>query len=297
MIGMPRGLTRATISSSRTSAEFLFAEQHDHRHRLAQRRCRGRATGIDLDDMAADHAHRLVVGEALVLRDDDAVDHAVGERQAQHLDRIVAGDAGRGAECHRGGAAAGHDAPFGAGQLGEALSRRFHQLVQVDELARCGVHRRTHLRQHQAAAVHRAHAAAIDERPHAEREIGIGVALGPLSHGKRSPLLSGIRRFRSRSEVAARHAPVVHSAAREPVDLVLCHGNLRSSPLYTRMLFGHAIMLGIGLSNKSYQPHFSCNPTGNHRSKGEGRSGAARHRRKLAGKIPVECPAELPPHT
>ena len=77
------------------AAEMLqLAEQHDHRHRLGERRVEILA-GLDLDEMAADHPHRLVIGEALSLRDDDPVDHPLGERQAQHLDRIVAGDAGR----------------------------------------------------------------------------------------------------------------------------------------------------------------------------------------------------------
>ena len=142
MIGMPRGLTTEAISSSRTLAEMLLlAEQHDHRDRLVERLVELLAR-VDLDDVAADHPHRLVIGEALRLRDDDAVDHAVGEGQAQHLDRVVAGDAGRRAERHRGGAAAGDDAPFGAGQLGDALPGRLHQLVEIDELARGLGHRR-----------------------------------------------------------------------------------------------------------------------------------------------------------
>jgi len=61
---------------------------------------------------------------------------ALGERQAQHLDRVVAGDAGGGSERHRGSAAAGDDAPLGPGQLSEALAGRLHQLVQIDEIAR-----------------------------------------------------------------------------------------------------------------------------------------------------------------
>ncbi len=152
---------------------LLLAEQHHHRDRLFQRLVELGA-GVDLDDVAADHPHRLVIGEALLLRDDDPVDHAFREGEAQHLRRIVPGDAGGGAERDGGGAPAGDDAPFGAGQFGDALARRVHQLVEIDELARGGVHRGAHLRQHQAAAMHRAHAAAIDERPHAEREIGVG---------------------------------------------------------------------------------------------------------------------------
>ena len=155
---------------------LLLAEQHDHRHRLGERPVEIRA-GVDLDDLAADHPHRLVVGETLALRDDDPVDHAVGERQAQHLDRVVAGDAGRRPERHRGRAAAGDEAPLGPGQLGETPSGRLHQLVEVDEIARRLGDCRAHLRQHQAAAMHRAHAAAVDERPHPEGEIRIGVGV------------------------------------------------------------------------------------------------------------------------
>ena len=162
---------------------FLLAEQHDQRDRLFERLVEVFA-GVDLDDMAADHPNRLIVGETLLPRDDDAVDHAVGKGEPQHLDRVVAGDAGGGAERDRGGAAAGHDAPFGAGQFGDALARGRHQLVEVDELARGGLDRGAHLRQHQAAAMHRAHAAAIDERPNPEREIGVGwIAGGHVTSG------------------------------------------------------------------------------------------------------------------
>ena len=153
---------------------LLLAEQHDERDRFLERPVELLA-GVDLDDVTADHPDRLVVGEALFRGDDDPVDHALGKGQPQHLHRVVAGDAGGGAERHRGGAAAGHDAPFGAGQLGDARARGLHQFVEVDELARGRIHRRAHLRQHQAAAMHRAHAAAIDERAHAERAIGISI--------------------------------------------------------------------------------------------------------------------------
>ena len=163
---------------------LLLAEQHDHRHRRFQCPVELLA-GIDLDDVAADHPHRLVIGETLGARDDHPVDHAVGKRQAQHLQRVVAGDAGGGAERHRCGAAAGDDAPFGPGQFGEAPARRRHQFVEIDEPARRLGHRLAHLRQHQAAAMHRADAAAIDERPHAEGEIGIGIGAHRFSAADR----------------------------------------------------------------------------------------------------------------
>ena len=84
MIGMPRGRVRAAISSSRTPEKVLpIAEQDHQRHRLGERLIEILAR-VDLDNMAADHPHRLVVGEALALRDDDPVDHALDERQAQH---------------------------------------------------------------------------------------------------------------------------------------------------------------------------------------------------------------------
>ena len=161
---------------------LLLAEQYDHRHRLVQGPVE-LAAGVDLDDVAADHPHRLVIGKALGARDDDAVDHAVGKRQAQHLDRVVAGDASGGAERHRRGAAAGDDAPFGTGQLGETPARRLHQFVEIDKPARRRSHRLAHLRQHQAAAMHRAHAAAIDERPHAQCQIRVGIGAHGFSAG------------------------------------------------------------------------------------------------------------------
>src|SRR6516162_5749527 len=58
---------------------FLLAEQHDHSHRFGQSVVES-LTGLDLDDLAANHPHRLVIGEALAFRDDDSVDHTVGER-------------------------------------------------------------------------------------------------------------------------------------------------------------------------------------------------------------------------
>src|ERR1051326_2959320 len=164
---------------------LLLAEQDDERDRLFEGLVELLA-GVDLDDVTADHAHGLVVGEALFSRDDDAVDHAVGEGEAQHLGGVVAGDAGGGAERDGGGAAAGHDAPFGAGQFGDAPARRVHQLVELYQLARGRINRGAHLRQHQAAAMHRADAAAIDERPDAEREIrisGVRIAGGHVTSG------------------------------------------------------------------------------------------------------------------
>ena len=63
---------------------LLLAEQDDDRDRLFQCLVELLAR-VDLDDVAADHPHRLVVGEALLPRDDDAVDHALGKGEPQHL--------------------------------------------------------------------------------------------------------------------------------------------------------------------------------------------------------------------
>ena len=62
-----------------TRRVFLLAEQHDHRHRFGQSVVEV-ITALDLDDLAADHPHCLVIGEALAFRDDDSIDHTVGER-------------------------------------------------------------------------------------------------------------------------------------------------------------------------------------------------------------------------
>src|SRR5207302_3975500 len=61
-------------------------------------------------------------------------------------------------------------------------------LVEIDELARGRIHRGAHLGQHQTAAMHRAHAAAIDERAHAKRPIGVGnrSRLGHVTSGMES---------------------------------------------------------------------------------------------------------------
>ena len=65
MIGMPRGLTDGgDFFEPHAGQMLLLAEQHDHRHRLVERPVEIVA-GVDLDDVAADHPHRLVIGEAL----------------------------------------------------------------------------------------------------------------------------------------------------------------------------------------------------------------------------------------
>ena len=67
---MPRGLHTEAISSSLHRGQMLLlAEQHDHRDRLVEGAVQLLAR-VDLDDMAADHAHRLVIGEALLCRND-----------------------------------------------------------------------------------------------------------------------------------------------------------------------------------------------------------------------------------
>src|SRR5262249_39475793 len=154
---------------------LLLAEQNDHRHRFGECRVEVLA-GLDFDDPAADHPHRLVIGKALTSGDNYPVDHAVGERQAQHLYGIVASHTRRRAERHRCRAAAGDETPLGAGQLGDAPPGGLHQLVEVDKPAGGLGHRVPHLRQHQAAAMHGAHTATVDEWPYSESEIRIGVS-------------------------------------------------------------------------------------------------------------------------
>ena len=58
---------------------FFLAEQHDQRHRIIECPIEIGAR-LDLDNRAADHPDRLVIGETLPFRNNDAVDHAVGER-------------------------------------------------------------------------------------------------------------------------------------------------------------------------------------------------------------------------
>ena len=79
---------------------------------------------LDLDDMRADHADRLIIGEPLVLHHDHAVHPAIGEWQAQNLCRVIAGDAGRRGQRQRCGTAAGHNAAFRPGQLRDAHAWR-----------------------------------------------------------------------------------------------------------------------------------------------------------------------------
>ena len=177
MIGMPRGLHhRGDLLEPDRRQVLLLAEQHDHRDRLVERAVQLLA-GVDLDDTAADHPHRLVIGEALLCRNDHAIDHAVGERQAQHLDGSLPATQ---AAVPSATAAAlpqvtmPHSAPVSSAMRRPAASISSSRLTNRREASSIAV---AHLRQHQAAAMHRAHAAAIDERTHAEREVGVGVHL------------------------------------------------------------------------------------------------------------------------
>ena len=105
---------RNEILQLHLGVRILVAQDQDHCHRFLQRRIKV-GDRADLDDMRADHADRLIIGEPLVLHHDHAVHPAIGEWQAQDLRRIVAGDTGGGGECQRGRAAAGHHAQLGTG--------------------------------------------------------------------------------------------------------------------------------------------------------------------------------------
>ena len=103
----------------------MRAEHGDHCHALGDRlfeRSFEVGDGFDFNDVGADGADGLVVGEALVARHDHAVGQAVGEGQAHDLHRIIAGDAGGGGERQGSGAATGDDPPLGAGEFGDAAT-------------------------------------------------------------------------------------------------------------------------------------------------------------------------------
>ena len=74
----------------------------------------------------------------------------------------------------RRGAAAGDDAPLGAGQLGEAGADRLGELVEVHVVLRGRVHRRAHFRQHRRTADDGEGAAGVDQRPDADRRVDVG---------------------------------------------------------------------------------------------------------------------------
>ena len=86
---------------------------------------------------------------------------------------IAAGDAGRG-RMRNGRRAAGADhTPLRAGQPGEALAGRIHQLVDLHVLLVGEALGRSHFRQLDRPADDRDGAAAVDQRPDAERFVDI----------------------------------------------------------------------------------------------------------------------------
>ena len=127
---------------------LLLAEHHDHRHWLDERLVEI-SSRLDLDKMAADHPHRLVIGETLRLGDQDTVDHPVGEGQAQHFDRIVAGDAGRRRQGKGRSTPSGDHGCLAAQELRDALSHRLLQVLDPDILARRDLHGGLYFRGHQ----------------------------------------------------------------------------------------------------------------------------------------------------
>ena len=100
---------------------------------------------------------------------------------------IAAGDAGRGRMRHRRGAAGADHAPLGAGQLREPLADRLHHFIEVRVLLVGRALRRPHLRQLDRSADDRQRAAAVDQRPDADRLVDVRLDRRPGRGGARAP--------------------------------------------------------------------------------------------------------------
>ena len=126
------------------------------------------------DDAHAHRADRLIVLVARGLRNHHLVLGEARQIRNAHVQvGIAAGDAGRRGVRHARRAARGHQGPLRAGQFGQAARHAFHQLVQNDVMLPAGIHGRPHFRQFERTADDGQGAAAVDQRPDADRLVDI----------------------------------------------------------------------------------------------------------------------------
>ena len=146
------------------------AEHRDHCYPAEIQRLK-LLEGVDLDDVRPHHADRLVVGKP--------VRSQITTLLPYHLSKAGAASSpghsrrrGSCRDCNRRRAAAGDDAPFGAGQ---PAIRTLAPAISSSRLTNCRAlpPSRPNLGQHDAAAVDGAGRTAIDERPDAERGVRI----------------------------------------------------------------------------------------------------------------------------
>ena len=105
--------------------------------------------------------------------DNDFVFEAGEVREAMNLFRIATRQAGGGGVGQGGRAASRDDGGFGTCDFWETLADRLHQLVDVNEVPRCLLHRLAAFRQHERSAEHPEHAFRIDHGPHTDRLVHV----------------------------------------------------------------------------------------------------------------------------
>ena len=116
----------------------------------------------------------MVVDVSRRTRNDDFGLVETGQiRDANELFRIAAGDAGDRDVLQPGGATGRDHAPLGPGQLGETAADRVRELVDLNEVFRCGIHRRADFRPLHRSADDGESPAAIDDRLDAKRLIDL----------------------------------------------------------------------------------------------------------------------------
>ncbi len=157
-------------SSDRPVVEHL-AEYEYHGGAVARFRIHV-GGGRGFHHLRAGHPCRAVVDHAVRSVDQHLVLHAGGVREHGHFLGVRARHAGGGARRDGSRRAGGHDAPFGAGEFRETLSRSFHELVHVDVMTARLIHCRLHFRQHERAAQDRHGAPAVDDRADADGFVG-----------------------------------------------------------------------------------------------------------------------------
>ena len=122
----------------------------------------------------ADVANRVVVDGSRRTRNDDFGLVETGQiRDANEFFRIAPGDAGDRYVLQPGGATGRDHAPLGPGQLGETAADRVRELVDLNEVFRCGIHRRADFRPLHRSADDRESPAAIDDRLDTKRLIDL----------------------------------------------------------------------------------------------------------------------------
>lgn len=132
-------------------AEGVVAEDHDESGGIRVDRLADFAGGFDLDQPDAHHAESVIVGTAVSFLNDHFALHAGEVGQAVDLVFIGSGGDGAGGETQGGRGSGGNEAGFGSGELDEALSDFFLEVVNGDEIAGSLLHGMLHFGEHEGS--------------------------------------------------------------------------------------------------------------------------------------------------